>query len=158
MYSLPSAPTVGYFDLGEEEFRLRDAVRSAADALSRLRAEPGSDIDDPREMVRQLLVETQLHRLPDHAPTRAVRVLETAAHIDAIIAEWPIRHVTIVARRPERAQALLDYARAQHPDLSLEELGQTLTPPVGKSGVNHRMRRLTQFMREELPEESAPET
>lgn len=49
-------------------------------------------------------------------------------------------------------------ARAQHPDLSLEELGQTLTPPVGKSGVNHRMRRLTQFMREELPEESAPET
>jgi hypothetical protein len=49
-------------------------------------------------------------------------------------------------------------ARAQHPDMSLEELGQTLAPPVGKSGVNHRMRRLTQFMREELPEDSAPET
>ena len=26
-----------------------------------------------------------LHRLPDHAPPRAVRVLENAAHIDAII-------------------------------------------------------------------------
>ncbi|MUM34633.1 hypothetical protein FZI93_24610, partial [Mycobacterium sp. CBMA361] len=85
VYSLPSAPPVGHFELGEEEYRLRDAVRSAADALGRLRAEPGSDIEDPREMVEQLLVAGQLHRVPDHAPTRAVRVLETAAHIDAII-------------------------------------------------------------------------
>lgn len=85
VYSLPTAPVVGHFDLGEEEYRLRDAVRSAADALGRLRAEPGSDIEDPREMVEQLLEAGHLHRLPDHAPTRAVRVLETAAHIDAII-------------------------------------------------------------------------
>jgi len=40
---------------------------------------------------------------------------QARAHIDAIIAEWPIRHVTIVARRPERAQALLDSCRERYP-------------------------------------------
>ncbi|MBR6966321.1 MAG: DNA-binding protein WhiA [Clostridia bacterium] len=32
--------------------------------------------------------------------------------------------------------------RLENPDLSLKELGEMLNPPVGKSGVNHRMRRL----------------
>lgn len=34
------------------------------------------------------------------------------------------------------------YARLEHPDASLKELGQSLTPPVGKSGINHRLRKL----------------
>ena len=33
-------------------------------------------------------------------------------------------------------------ARTENPDLSLEELGKIMDPPVGKSGVNHRLRRL----------------
>ena len=37
----------------------------------------------------------------------------------------------------EMAQARLD-----HPDASLKELGTYLDPPVGKSGVNHRLRKL----------------
>ena len=32
--------------------------------------------------------------------------------------------------------------RIEHPDASLKELGQYLVPPVGKSGVNHRLRKL----------------
>ena len=32
--------------------------------------------------------------------------------------------------------------RLEHTEMSLTELGQLLEPPVGKSGVNHRMRRL----------------
>lgn len=32
--------------------------------------------------------------------------------------------------------------RLENPDLSLKELGQLLTPKLGKSGVNHRLRRL----------------
>ena len=32
--------------------------------------------------------------------------------------------------------------RMQNTEVSLEELGSLLTPPIGKSGVNHRMRRL----------------
>jgi len=33
-------------------------------------------------------------------------------------------------------------ARLAHPELSLEELGAVLVPPTGKSGANHRMRKL----------------
>lgn len=36
-------------------------------------------------------------------------------------------------------------ARLQHPDASLRELGELLEPRVGKSGVNHRMRRLAEI-------------
>ncbi len=32
--------------------------------------------------------------------------------------------------------------RLEYPDVSLKELGELLTPPVGKSGVNHRLRKL----------------
>ena len=59
-----------------------------------------------------------------------------------------------------QAQAIMDYqeragfsglppellgiarARMEHPEASLEELGQLLSPPIGKSGANHRLRRL----------------
>ena len=52
--------------------------------------------------------------------------------------------------------ALLQTAklRLQHPEASLEELGKLLDPPVGKSGVNHRLRRLEQ-MAAELKENRA---
>ena len=39
-------------------------------------------------------------------------------------------------------------ARMQAPDASFSELGQMLSPPVGKSGVNHRMRRLMEYAEE----------
>lgn len=50
--------------------------------------------------------------------------------------------------------ALLETAklRLQYPEVSLEELGKLLDPPVGKSGVNHRLRRLER-MAAELEEE-----
>lgn len=38
--------------------------------------------------------------------------------------------------------------RLEHPDLSLKDLGQFLTPPVGKSGVNHRLRKLSEIAEE----------
>jgi len=34
--------------------------------------------------------------------------------------------------------------RLVHPDLSLSDLGKQLSPPLSKSAVNHRMRRLAQ--------------
>ena len=37
-------------------------------------------------------------------------------------------------------------ARINNPDASLTELGQMLDPPIGKSGVNHRMRRLMTYL------------
>lgn len=35
--------------------------------------------------------------------------------------------------------------RLEYPDASLKELGEYLDPPVGKSGVNHRLRKLSEF-------------
>ncbi|MEZ0049785.1 hypothetical protein ABIA30_000775 [Mycobacterium sp. MAA66] len=84
VYSLPGAVVSAHYDLGYEEYQLKSAVRSAAEALGRLRA-MGTDIEDPRSMVEDLLESILLHQLPDHAPQRAVRVLENAAHVDAII-------------------------------------------------------------------------
>ncbi|NNG67028.1 DNA-binding protein WhiA [Caldanaerobacter subterraneus] len=35
--------------------------------------------------------------------------------------------------------------RVKYPDLSLKELGKMLVPPVGKSGVNHRLRKIEEI-------------
>jgi hypothetical protein len=42
------------------------------------------------------------------------------------------------------SKQLEDVARARlaYPDLSLKELGEKLNPPVGKSGVNHRLKKI----------------
>jgi hypothetical protein len=85
VYSLPSGVPIEYIDLGGAEYELRSAVRSAADALGAIRA-AGTDVADPRGLVEQVLESGREHRVPDHAPSRAVRILENAAHIDAIIA------------------------------------------------------------------------
>lgn len=87
VYSLPTVPVPAYGDLGQAEYDLRSAVRSAADALGMLRAgATDPDVADPRGLVEQILESGRLHHAPDHAPTRALRVLENAAHVDAIIA------------------------------------------------------------------------
>ena len=55
----------------------------------------------------------------------------------------------LLAARGEQSlpPALAQTARMRlaHPELSLEELGRMLDPPLGKSGVNHRLRRLEQM-------------
>ena len=87
VYSLPGAPPFDHYELGDAEYTLRSAVRSAADALGAIGlGAAAAEIDDPRGLVEQLLESTRQHRVPDHAPSRAVRVLENAAHVDAIIA------------------------------------------------------------------------
>ncbi len=44
-----------------------------------------------------------------------------------------------------REMALL---RLKYPDVPLKELGSYLNPPVGKSGVNHRLRKLSKIAEE----------
>lgn len=36
-------------------------------------------------------------------------------------------------------------ARLGHPEATLKELGESLNPPVGKSGINHRLRKLSEM-------------
>ena len=35
--------------------------------------------------------------------------------------------------------------RLENPELPLKELGEMLDPPVGKSGVNHRLRKISEI-------------
>ncbi|MCI8663828.1 MAG: DNA-binding protein WhiA [Hungatella sp.] len=53
-------------------------------------------------------------------------------------------------------EGLCDIARLrlERPEATLKELGEALDPPVGKSGVNHRLRKLS-VMAEDLREKSA---
>lgn len=45
------------------------------------------------------------------------------------------------------SEGLMEIAvlRAENSEVSLKELGQMLTPPVGKSGVNHRLRKISEI-------------
>ncbi|MEO6795199.1 MAG: hypothetical protein ABI253_09715 [Mycobacterium sp.] len=84
VYALSAVPAVDQHDLGDAEYAMRSAVRSAAETLSTV----GSQYDgpaDPHELVEQLLESTGHHSIPGHAPSRALRVLESAALVDAII-------------------------------------------------------------------------
>ena len=55
-----------------------------------------------------------------------------------------LRQSGILARLPEnlRVTAVL---REQNPEASLTELGELMEPAVGRSGVNHRLRKLSQI-------------
>ncbi|KAA8969124.1 hypothetical protein [Mycobacterium sp.] len=102
VYSLPALPALDQHELAETEYQLRLAVRSAADALTAIGpGTTGVDVDDPRGRVEQLLEMTRRHRVPEHAPSRAVRVLETAARVDAIITVGTgSTHIAVDTLRP----------------------------------------------------------
>ncbi|MDO4975746.1 MAG: DNA-binding protein WhiA [Eubacteriales bacterium] len=48
---------------------------------------------------------------------------------------------------PESLRAIAS-ARLEEPSATLKELGERLQPPVGKSGVNHRLRKISQIAQE----------
>lgn len=85
VYSLSGRPAADHLDLGEAEYALRSAVRTAAESLGRLELGSAGG-ENPRALVEEVLEANGHHRVPDHAPERALRVLSTAAHVDAIIA------------------------------------------------------------------------
>lgn len=84
VYSLPAAPVPDPMDLGEAEYALRSAVRTAAETLAGLDLSVTGE-QDPRALVEEIIEAGELHRIPDHAPDRALRVLTTAAQVDAIV-------------------------------------------------------------------------
>lgn len=49
-----------------------------------------------------------------------------------------------LSRLPEALEEMAEI-RLKYPDLPLKELGQKLMPPLGKSGVNHRLRKLMEI-------------
>ena len=68
-----------------------------------------------------------------------------------------IQYIEEVLGLDQLEKALKEVAkcRLQYPDASLEELAQGLEPPIGKSGVNHRLRKLARIAKELREEHSA---
>ena len=60
-----------------------------------------------------------------------------------------IQEAGLFDKLPEDLAAIAR-ARVANPSYSLAELGETLDPPIGKSGTRHRLRRLSQFVEEHL--------
>ncbi len=71
--------------LGEAEYSMREAVRDAATALETLNLlETGSDAD-PRVLIAGAMARTAGHRYPTEMPARAVRILDSADQVAAIL-------------------------------------------------------------------------
>jgi len=62
----------------------------------------------------------------------AVRQVEDIRLIDRVIG---------LAKLPDNLRIIAEH-RLTYPDISLKELGEMVKPKIGKSGVNHRMRRV----------------
>ncbi|MCR4947303.1 MAG: DNA-binding protein WhiA [Lachnospiraceae bacterium] len=65
----------------------------------------------------------------------------------AVRQEAAIRYLIengLFERLPENLRIIAEL-RLENTDMSLTELGEMLAPPVGKSGVNHRLRRIMDF-------------
>lgn len=61
-----------------------------------------------------------------------------------------VEDINLIARvmgmnKLPQALRLTAEARLQYPDASLRELGELVNPPVGKSGMNHRFRKLSKI-------------
>lgn len=84
VYSIPAFVASDQMDLGEAEYALKSAIRTATEALAGLElADSGGA--DPRALVEEVMAAGSLHGVPEHAPSRAVRVLSSATQVDAII-------------------------------------------------------------------------
>ena len=75
----------------------------------------------------------------------AIKQVEDIEYIQATIG---------IAALPENLQQVALF-RLENPDSSLKELGQLLNPPVGKSGVNHRLKKISEIA-DELREKKGP--
>ncbi len=74
------------FGLGEAEYAMREAVRGAADALGSLQSLPTrTALGDPRTRIAAELAELTRHRYPSEMSERALRVLESADRVAAIL-------------------------------------------------------------------------
>ena len=67
----------------------------------------------------------------------------TAAAQEVLMIE-KIRNSCGIGALPEELRALAELRR-QNPELSLRELGQSLSPPLSRSGVHHRLQRIMEF-------------
>ncbi len=98
VFGVPEIPRpVEHTGLGEAEYRLRDAVRDAAETLSSLHGGFDAGVGDPRVRVADALADISRHTTPDGTPARVLRILDTADQVAAIL--------TVAGESSSRAQS-----------------------------------------------------
>ncbi|QNG18855.1 hypothetical protein G4H71_21240 [Rhodococcus triatomae] len=85
VHDVPEIPLSGHATgLGEAEYAIREAVRAAADAVGELALVSGSAAD-ARAAVAAALDDAARHPYPGTLPPRALRILDSADHVAAIV-------------------------------------------------------------------------
>ncbi len=87
-------------------------------------------------------VRNNINRQVNCETANLTKVVNAAVKQEAAI-RFLIRN-GLLNKMPENLQIIAEL-RMDNTDMSLSELGQLLDPPVGKSGVNHRLRRIMEF-------------
>ena len=112
--AIPVAPVVE--SLGEAEYAMREAVREAASALTRLQRVEIGPVGDPHALVEEELARCARHKYPDSMPLRARKVFAAAEHVAAILA--------VAARTPAAAAA--SASAAEHEEGTLRPLREAI--------------------------------
>lgn len=116
-----------YLSSGED---IADFLRLSGAHLALLRFEEiRSELELLGTVQRQVnFDEANIERMTDAVERQieSIEVIEQTMGLDSLP-----KHLAETAR-----------LRLENPELSLADLGELMTPPIGKSGVNHRMRRL----------------
>lgn len=87
VHSIGAVPEITeHTGLGEAEYSMREAIRDAADALLQLSSvRTGRADGDPRRRIAEAIDDRAHHRYPDSIPTRALRILDSADQVAAIL-------------------------------------------------------------------------
>lgn len=84
----------------------------------------------------------ELNRLNNYEVANICKTATAAAEQIKCIEK--IRDGTGLSSLPESLEKLAR-ARLEHPEIGLAALGEMMNPPIGKSGVNHRMRKIMEI-------------
>ena len=127
---------------GREVIYLRGA-QPVADALALMGASAAvMDLENTRITKEMRQKANRVNNCDEHNGERMLNA--GSDQCDAIRLIGIQRGLSTLPHALEEAARL----RLEHPDLSLTDLGRLMDPPTGKSGVNHRMRRLMEIARE----------
>lgn len=93
-------------------------------------------------------VRNQINRRTNFETANLDKTASAAAR--QVLAIQKIAESTGLGELPEELRELAEL-RLQNPEMSLRELGESLSPPLSRSGVNHRLQRIVDLA-ETLPE------
>ncbi len=113
--------------------------------LARMGAHQSVLAMESESVVRSM--KNQVNRLVNSETANMKRIVDAAVRDAAIIT-----HLAATGRLSSLSPELRQLAdlRLRHPDWSFEDIGRHFHPPISKSAVNHRLRRLRQWMQNEL--------